>query len=435
MIVVFVIALVIAAGAGMVFLLLRAAKSSQLIATNSGDPAAQEATGSSKPLEPKTANDKDPLPMPAAKSIPEWARSVSGISQDSIPQKQNKGLFGFSRNLGTWFRFSVKGKEQGFHFAELQVLYRTAQIMGIHNIESLLWSSRALDACMKVLLWQNVRDGTLEKSENEDFLFRLMRYRQGMEVGRHRSKSGLMSTRSMSIGQQLKIVIPHVGLYQSKVLLITRTHLEISLPQGKTLPGGFSWSNQKVEIYFWRKEDAGYFFESVTSGRPDKSMSPILQIPHSESLIRTQKRMSVRAKVRQDAWLSPLRSPADASEQFKEGEGYLCRLLDISDSGAAILVRGQLEAGFYIKIQTVLGGFPLAMCGEIKACNVHREKKISVLHIEAIPLSKTSRLRILSYALGLTRQPENAQQEVRGEGAAIERLDQDVSLPAIGENS
>jgi hypothetical protein len=82
-------------------------------------------------------------------------------------------------------------------------------------------------------------------------------------------------------------------------------------------------------------------------------------------------------------------------------------LLDISDSGAAVLVRGHLEPGFYVKVQTMLGGFPVAVCGEIKAANVHPEKQITVLHIEAIPLSKASRIRILAYVLGLTKAAES----------------------------
>ncbi len=45
-----------------------------------------------------------------------------------------------------------------------------------------------------------------------------------------------------------------------------RKHLAVSYPKGKQLPPGFSWTKQKIGIYFWRPEDAGYQFETRVLG-------------------------------------------------------------------------------------------------------------------------------------------------------------------------
>lgn len=371
-------------------------------------PAVSGATGTNDPAmntgRPDPVSNLGPGAIPPPKSVPAWAVGVTGLLEHPAEKEPGTGLFGLGRNVGAWMKFNVKGKELGFKLGELQLLFRTAQRMGMDDPQTLLWSNKALDRCLQAIFWQNLKQGSLNRKEVEDFLFRLMQYRQGLEMGRPRYRNGLMSTRSLAPGQALKLMVPHVGMYTTRIVLQNRNYLEIELPKGRQSPSGFTWKNSQVDVYFWRKDDAGYYFDSKILNSPDRTAAPHLFMNHSESLIRTQKRASVRIKLMQDAWLSPLRSPDDANEKFENQGGYLVRLLDISDSGAAVLVRGILEAGFLVRLRTVLGDLPIVLCGEIKAVNVNKEKHYSVLHIEAIPPSRAMRIRILAYVLGVTRE-------------------------------
>lgn len=399
-----------------------------------GEPSTESPgsdAGESKPeLEQQQTNPLGPGAIPPPKSVPSWATGVVGLLEHPADKANSGGLLGIGKNIAAWMKFNVKGKELGFRLGELQLLFNTAQRMGMDDPQTLLWSNRALDRCLQAIFWQNLKQGTLDQKAVEDFLFRLMQYRQGLEMGRPRYRNGLMSTRSLAPGQALKLMVPHVGMYTSRIMIQNRSYLEIELPKGRQTPSGFSWKNAQIEVYFWRKDDAGYYFDSKVLNSPDRSVSPRLFLNHSESLIRTQKRASVRIKIMQDAWLSPLRSPEDATEKFDKTSGYLVRLLDISDSGAAVLVRGILEAGFLVQLRTYLSDLPVVLCGEIKAVNINREKHYSVLHIEAIPPSRAMRIRILAYVLGVTREDSTKPPLA---GAKQVQADEQVSTAASQE--
>jgi len=324
-------------------------------------------------------------------TVPLWARQAADAGN------------GGGVDPGSWMPFMLRGREKGFRIAELQKLYRASRAMGQAIPDVVFSSGKALDDALRWMLWQNLSSGGLGRRDVDDDLFRLLRYRQGLEIGRHKARGGLTSTRAIEAGQSLRIMVAHVGLFQSRVLAVTRSHLEIELPKGKPVSGAFSWKGKPVEVYFRRRDDAGYFFETKVQNAPAHTLEPTLLMSHADQIIRTQKRASIRAKVEQDGWLSPLRSPADANEKYVEGQGYLCRILDLSDSGVAVIVRGHLDAGFFVKVQTVLSGFPIVICGEIKAVSVQRTQGVSVLHLQAIPSSKTMHVRILSWVLGIIR--------------------------------
>lgn len=360
--------------------------------------ASAEAEAAEQTAAPATAwTDAGALAPPT--SIPEWARGIANLLDNPEAHKGGKGL----RGMGDWVSFNVKGKELGFRMGELQMLYRTAQRLGLDEPKTLLWSERALDRCLQAVFWQQYKAGRLHLKDVEDLLFRMMQYRQGLEMGRPRFKRGIMSTRSMVQGQALKLQVSGVGIYTTRVTAVTRDYLEFELPKGRALPGGFTWKNRDVDVFFWKKDDAQYYFGSRVNTAPDRSMTPRLRMSHSENLIRTQKRASIRLKLVQDATIMPLRGPSEANETWAENQGYKARLIDISESGAAVLVRGVLEAGFFVKIQTTLAEMPVVLCGEIKSVNLNREKQYSILHIEAIPPSRGMRIRILAFVLGLTR--------------------------------
>ena len=52
--------------------------------------------------------------------------------------------------------------------------------------------------------------------------------------------------------------MPGLGPFTSVIVENLNRYLAVSYPQGPKLPEGFSWKNQKIGVYFWRAEDAGY---------------------------------------------------------------------------------------------------------------------------------------------------------------------------------
>lgn len=302
------------------------------------------------------------------------------------------GGFGFP-----WIQFYVRGKESGFKFRELNLLRRVAVENRLKNPTSLFWSERTLDRCIRGTI---IRFRAEDKENDEkavEFLSKLFGFRKRVEFNLPKYRLGIQSSRSISAQQPLKITFPGGSIYYSKVVENMRKYIAISYPKGKPLPFGVSWRGQKINIYFWRMEDAGYYFESRVIGDYMDRKFPILHITHSDQLVRTQKRNSIRAKLDSTGMLFPLRSIKDANEEAARSGGYRCKMVDISEDGAAAIVGGRAKPGLPVKIQTEIHNTPIVMCGTIKGVTYKESKNVSILHIQANMPSAPIRNTILTY--------------------------------------
>ncbi|MFW5800441.1 MAG: PilZ domain-containing protein, partial [Spirochaeta sp.] len=204
-----------------------------------------------------------------------------------------------------WVQFYVKGKESGFSFREVNLLRKVAVQNRLKNPAALFWSERVLDRCIRGTITRFRATNSEDTKENGDFLDQLFGFRKRVEFNQPKYRLGITSSRSITAGQPLKITFPGGRAYISTVVENIRRYLAISYPRGKTLPPGFSWKGKSLQIYFWRPEDAGYYFESRVIGDYMDRKFPILHIAHSDSLVRTQKRGSVRRDLKKSAVLLP----------------------------------------------------------------------------------------------------------------------------------
>ncbi len=317
------------------------------------------------------------------------------------------GLFFFSRGGGfsfPWVQFYVKGKESGFSIHELNLLRRVALENQLKNPTSLFWSEKTLDRCIRGTI---VRFRAQDKENSEQsvqFLGKLFDFRRRVELNLPKYRLGLRSSRNVSQGQLLKLTFPGAsGAYTSTVVENMRKYLAISYPKGKSSPTGFSWQGQRVNVYFWRQEDAGYYFETKVIGDYLERKFPILHISHADQLVRTQKRNSVRAELKGPGYLYPLKTIEQANENLEKSGGYRCRMVDLSEDGAAILVGGKAKPGMPVKIQTEVNGQPVVMCGVVKGVTFKQKNNASILHIQAKLPSRSMRNVILTYVYSIFR--------------------------------
>ena len=305
---------------------------------------------------------------------------------------QRSGGFGFP-----WVQFYVRGKESGFSFRELNLLRRVAVENDLKNPTSLFWSERTLDRCIRGTIIRFRSEDRENDAKAVEFLSKLFDFRKRVEFNLPKYRLGIQSTRSISAHQTIKITFPGGGIYYSKVLENMRKYLAIAYPKGKPLPFGVSWRGQKINVYFWRTEDAGYYFESKVIGDYLERKFPILHITHSDQLVRTQKRNSIRAKIDTSGMLFPLRTIKDANEEISRVGGYRCKMVDISEDGAAAIVGGRAKPGLPVKIQTEIRNTAVVMCGTIKGVTYKENKNVSILHIQAIPPTAPIKNTILTY--------------------------------------
>ncbi len=309
---------------------------------------------------------------------------------------QRNGGFGFP-----WVQFYVRGKEHGFSFRELNLLRRVAVENRLKNPTSLFWSERTLDRCIRGTI---ISFRANDKSEDEasiHFLNKLFDFRKRVEFNLPKYRLGIQSSRSMDAQQPIKITFPGGGVYTSKVVENMRKYLAVAYPRGKPLPFGVSWQGQKISVYFWRPDDAGYYFESRVIGDYMDRNYPILHITHSDQIVRTQKRSSVRAQIDTAGQIFPLRSIQQADETYETTGGFRCKMVDISEDGAAVIVGGRAKPGLPVKIQTEMDEEQVVIAGVIKGVNFRQNKNVSVLHIEAVPPGPQMKNKILTYVYGI----------------------------------
>ena len=315
------------------------------------------------------------------------------------------GLVLFLRRAGggsfPWLKFYTKGKECGFSIKEVNLLRKVAVESRLTNPTSLFWSIKQLNRSIKGIIIKFRAQGREEDSSSIHFLSKLFDFRKVVELNLPKYKLGLAATKKIATHQRLKITMPGLGTYYSQVVENLRKYLAISYPQGPKLPDDFIWKGQKINIYFWRQDDAGYVFQTKVIEDFLEQKYPILHISHSESLIRSQKRGSIRVEVSLPASLYPLSTINSANEEVESANGLKCRLMDFSEDGAALLIGGKAKVGLAVKVQFILGKKDIVMCGVVKGANFNQKRNQSILHVQGVPLKSSTRNHILIFIYNL----------------------------------
>lgn len=314
-----------------------------------------------------------------------------------------------------WIQFYTKGKESGFSLHEINLLRKVAVENRLENPTSLFWSIKQLDRSIKGMIIKFRSEGHEYDEPNVVFLSKLFDFRRRVELNLPKYTIGLKTSRKISTGQRVKISLPGAGTYSAAVVENLRKYLALSYPEGAKLPQGFTWKGQKINIYFWRLDDAGYVFETKVIDDFFNQKYPILHVAHSDNLVRSQKRKSVRVETNIPAALYPLKTIDLATEEIETQNGLRCRLIDISEDGAAVLVGGRAKVGLTLKVQFTLNTTDIAMSGVVKGVNYNEKKNQSVLHIQAVPLKPRTRNTVLSYVYNLFQEREGELRESAGQ--------------------
>lgn len=307
---------------------------------------------------------------------------------------------GGSKNNYSWIQFFARGKDAGFSLREIELLRRAAVKAELEDPAALFWSEKQLDLCIKILLKKAKMTGEERDQGTQDFLAKLYEYRKKIEFEHPRYKKGISSSRSIGEIQHIRVLVDGVGVMKSQVQRNSDRFLTIATPVQPQLPPSFSWKGRRMAVYFWRKDDAGYVFDTYVLEEALSRNAPVLQLAHSDSLFRTQKRRSVRARTHKSAYLYLLKGE-EPPEKVEVEPGLRCIVEDLSETGCAVTIGGRGQEGLRVKVQFELDGNPVVMNGIVRSTEYDEGRNRSLLHIEADPLSLTTRNRILAEVFGV----------------------------------
>ncbi|MDR0553966.1 MAG: PilZ domain-containing protein [Treponema sp.] len=324
-----------------------------------------------------------------------------------------------------WLQFYTKGKEIGFTFKETEHLRLLSLRCNLEDPMSVFWSQEQLDICIRSLVHSSHITGKDQDQETQDLISKLYDYRKKIGLEKPLFQTGLSSSRQVEEAQPLRILLSGVGVFKSQVIKNTSQYITIARPVQANLPQNFSWTGQRLAVYFWRNDDAGYVFDADVHNEVYSKGLAALLISHSDSLFRTQKRQSNRLKTHKPAYLYIL-SNGFSAEGLESIPGLKCIMEDLSDGGCAITIGGKANVGLRVKIQFVLDNIPLSMSGTVRSIDFRENVKQSLLHIQADPLPVETRNQILGEVFGMAPEEDeplsfrDIEEELAEDGAALE---------------
>lgn len=276
--------------------------------------------------------------------------------------------------------FAAKGKEAGLSIKDIRMLKKTADILKLDKPLTLLGSVKNIDSAIAVIS-EMLNQSEYKDVEVIDLLEELFQYRNNIELERVERRSLISSSREINLNQQVKITIGNmdktiIGIVSHN----SSNYLEIDLYNDTFIKPGINWDGP-INVYFWKKNDAGYFFESMVL---ECLKSRKWRIAHSKTLIRSQKRENIRVDIELTAYVYKL---DDISKKNSESEGFsgtFAQLKNISESGVAFLINGVIDRDVSLKIEFKLNDSTVVICGIVIESSHNKVNNISLIRLKIV---------------------------------------------------
>ena len=305
-------------------------------------------------------------------------------------------------------KFYTTGFDSGFSFRQMRLVWKLATIGDVADATVLYWSLPSINKAIATVVSKANSTGSINLPRTKAFLDQLYAYRSKIELDPP-LKTGIKNTTFLRVGQKLRIVLPQFGIFSAKVLK-NEGFLTVSYPKPvKNQYRCFEWVKKTITVYFWRKNDAGYMFDTKVGGAGHYQGMPVIFLEHSNNLQRSQKRKSIRCPCSINADLYLLSDVKIKSPRAAETEkGIKCLIEDLSEDGALIRIGGKGHSGMGIKIQFMLGTSQIVMSGTVKSIEYNETLNQSRLHFQCDVVDDTMRQIISMYVYSVI--PEEQKQ-------------------------
>ena len=294
-------------------------------------------------------------------------------------------------------KFFSTGLDSGFKLSEIFLLWKLAKTSDLQDPCTLYWSLPALEKGIASTISTAKENGLEHSRKTQDFLAKLYAYRTKLELN-PKNKKGLSSTKYIDVGQKIRVILKGRGVFSAEVLNNSKD-LIISLPlqNNQITIAGVDWVGMMMSVYLWRKDDAAYVFDTYVRENSMFNGKSVLCLSHTDNLLRTQKRRSVRCECHIYAQMYIIKSETADLKSMETQPGLKCLLEDISEDGALIRIGGKGVANLRIKLQFTIGESFIVMSGLVRGVEFDEEKNQSKLHFECTYIDTPMKNAILSY--------------------------------------
>ncbi|MCR4742056.1 MAG: PilZ domain-containing protein [Treponema sp.] len=332
-------------------------------------------------------------------------------------------IFSVFRNK---IRFFITGFDEGFSASDLNLLWKVSQLCELQQPTSLFYSLPALTKCIGQISTLTSADG---EDKNQKIMTKLFDYRTKLQ-NEADDKKGLQTTTTLEKGQKLRIILPGKGVFATEITA-NASFLVVNVPKQKDIivVPAEEWVGKVISVYLWRKGDARYVFDTTVTQAGLYIGKSSLFLQHSNNLIRTQKRKAVRAKCDIPGDLFIVRKENLDYSAVETQNGYHCKIVDISESGAQIKIGGKGVENIIIKIQFNIQNKLIIMSGIVRTVEYNEEDNQSLLHIECTHIEPSMKNEILSFVYQIL--PTDEKEIIQ----AIEQTDEDNAIELENETA
>ncbi|MCR5764321.1 MAG: PilZ domain-containing protein, partial [Treponema sp.] len=287
----------------------------------------------------------------------------------------------------------------------------------ILDSNTIFTSVTVLNKCMSLYMSGVRRTGNSLSLSDQLFVEKMNKLRAKIALGAENSQK-IVNTRFMDVGQRITLIYEGKGIFSSKVLDNSDNNIAIDVPRQITKTPGLSnskkvfvlspddWLNKHVSVYFWRKGDACYVFDTIVNDAGTSKAQSCLFIEHCNKLERTQKRQSIRAECQIEASLYLIKTKITFSDELIMSDAYKCVLEDLSEDGAMIRIGGKGKNKIHVKLSFNINSSPVEMYGIIKAVEYNRGMNQSRLHFECKKISVDMKNTVINYVYSTVSESE-----------------------------
>ena len=328
-----------------------------------------------------------------------------------------------------FFEFYSRGRKEGFSYKEIGFLKQIAIQNKLEKPQAIFWSTRQLDRCLRPAIQNINANEHMTPDQKLQIINKLLELRKKAEFNLPKYHKRIRDTSALLPRQKLIIREQKYGTFVSWVIENNRRYLVVTQPSGQKEAEALDWTGKKVNVYFWRHEDAGYEFESKVQEQIPHEEYPLIYIQHSQKLERKQKRKSVRIETRLNAKFYPVIIAAGEGTQRAviSEQGHAGKIVDLSESGCAMLAGRGLKKNTRMKVDFLLTDTKrIVALGIVVNISKTGDDRVQRYHIMFTKIGPQSRNNILLYVYNIfgEREEEDDQRRTRLSSQPLKRDDE-----------
>ncbi|MFW6139520.1 MAG: flagellar brake protein [Spirochaetota bacterium] len=303
-----------------------------------------------------------------------------------------------------WFEFYSRGRKEGFSFKEIGFLRRIAVQNRLSRPQSIFWSTRQMDRCLRPAIQNINADEETALEQKQALINKLLRLRKKAEFNLPKYHKRIRETTALLPRQKLVIKDSTYGTFLSWVVEVHRKYLVVSYPTGHKGSQSLNWKGRKIGIYFWRQDDAGYFFDTRVLEQITQEEYPLLYLAHSTNLKRAQKRKSVRVETNLYTKFYPVISSniQGVNKLFISKKSRSGKIIDLSETGCCMIAGKMLNNNDRVKLDFFLTDEKrIVALGVIVNISRTKDERVKKYHIMFAKIGTSSRNNILLYVYNI----------------------------------